>query len=124
MTLPWNLNNMFVMPEIEPSANNRDVTNKSKSSSNNKSKVTTLIEQSSKVYMENKIIHHIGEGNFDTSQARMRDNIHLKLKSQVSLIPDEESAISELDEAIIDEELDYALGPQPFGRGSSQSVQN
>ena len=61
------------------------------------------------MYMENKIIQHIGYGNFDSSQARNRDNIYLKLKNQVQLIPDEESAISELDEAIIDEELDLAI---------------
>ena len=59
--------------------------------------------------MENKVIQHIGEGNFDSSQARNRDNIYLKLKPQAQLLKDDESAISELDEAIIDEELDFAI---------------
>ena len=59
--------------------------------------------------MENKIIQHIGEGNFDSSQARTRDNIYLQLKNNVQLIPDEESAISELDEAVIDDDVDFHM---------------
>ena len=63
VSLPFGINNDYVMPEIE-----RTSACKSKlTSTSQKSKVTALIEQSSKAFIENKIIQHIGDGNFDSS---------------------------------------------------------
>ena len=76
VSLPFGINNDYVMPEIERTS----MCKSKKTSVSQKSKVTALIEQSSKAFIENKIIQHIGDGNFDSSQSRTRDNILLKLK--------------------------------------------
>lgn len=77
--------------------------------------MTSLIEQSSKAYLENKIIKQIEYGVVDCSQNRMRDNILVQLKeedSQVPFIEEDESAISELDAE--DAERDFSKDLNQF----------
>lgn len=84
------------------------------SAMSSKSKVTTLIEQSSKTYLENKLFEHINQGNVDLVQNRPRDNIKISLRPDVDLIDDNESAISELDKIEVPGDLDQAHPAAPF----------
>jgi len=65
--------------------------------------VTSLIEQSSKQFLENKILSQMDQNGVDLSQNRLRDNILISLKDENAFLQDNQSAISELDE---DEEED------------------
>ena len=80
------------------------------------------MRQSSKNYIEGKIIDHIKDDNTEAYQARKRDNILIKLKPKVILIDDNESAISELDaehleDSVVDiqAEFDDEENYEPFG---------
>ena len=71
-----------------------------------KSRVTSLIDQSSRQYLENKIVNYIEHHSVDFSQRRLRDNVLIKLLDENAFIAEEDSAISELDEGDEGEELD------------------
>jgi len=57
-----------------------------------------LIEQSSKSYLESKIISLMEQGTLELTQSLIRDNILVSLKDENGFLQDDQSAISELDE--------------------------
>ena len=71
---------------------------KSNTGMSTKSRVTSLIDQSSRQYLENKIVNYIEHHSVDFSQRRLRDNVLIKLLDENAFIAEEDSAISELDE--------------------------
>ena len=79
---------------------------KSNTGMSTKSRVTSLIDQSSRQYLENKIVNYIEHHSVDFSQRRLRDNVLIKLLDENAFIAEEDSAISELDEGDEGEELD------------------
>ena len=58
------------------------------SANSQKSKVASLIEQSSKAYLKNRIIDQIEDGKVTYTQRRIRDNIQVSLNTGVNLIDD------------------------------------
>ena len=78
-----------------------------------KSKVTSLIEQSSKSYLENKIVKQIEYGSVNFRQNRVRDNILISLKEENEFIETDQSAISELDD-VAAAEFDEQNYNEPF----------
>ena len=74
-----------------------------KTQGSQKSRVTSLIQQSSKQYLENKIIAQMEQNSVELSQSRLRDNILISIKDENGFIAGDESAISELDEGDEDE---------------------
>ena len=72
--------------------------------------MTSLIEQCSRKFIQNKIIDQIEDGQVKYMQRRVRDNIQINLNQDDALVDDEQSAISDLDDEELDANL-QSIGP-------------